>query len=173
MTTAHHAILLIFWMILGSCVGSFLNVCLYRVPRGMSVLRPRSRCPRCGAAIRARDNLPVLGWLLLRGCCRECRSPISPRYPAIELATGLLFASPYVIAVGLWHGDPWERIGAWRLIPLLLACWTVTGLAVFAALLGWEARGPLSAHRARDPHPAAAGCGGPAANLPRSPADSR
>jgi leader peptidase (prepilin peptidase) / N-methyltransferase len=79
--------------ILGLAVGSFLNVVIYRVPAGESVVRPASRCPHCGAAIRNRHNVPVLGWLVLRGKCYDCKAPISPRYVLIELVTGLLFAA--------------------------------------------------------------------------------
>ncbi len=76
----------------GLVVGSFLNVVIYRVPRRESVVRPRSACPRCGVAIEARDNVPIFSWLFLRGRCRNCRSPISARYPLIEAATACLFA---------------------------------------------------------------------------------
>lgn len=79
--------------LLGLAVGSFLNVVIYRVPVGESVVHPASRCPSCGAAIRNRHNVPVLGWLVLRGKCYDCKAPISPRYPAVELITGLLFAA--------------------------------------------------------------------------------
>jgi leader peptidase (prepilin peptidase)/N-methyltransferase len=77
--------------ILGLIVGSYLNVVVYRLPRRLSTVVPRSRCPECGAPIRARDNLPVVSWLLLGGRCRACRTPISPRYPLIEVATAALF----------------------------------------------------------------------------------
>lgn len=79
--------------VLGLVIGSFLNVAIWRVPRGESVVRPASHCPRCGAAVRPRDNLPVLSWLLLRGRCRDCDQPISSRYPLVELATGALFVA--------------------------------------------------------------------------------
>jgi leader peptidase (prepilin peptidase)/N-methyltransferase len=72
-------------------VGSFLNVVAYRVPRGMSLVCPRSACPGCGAQIRARDNVPVVSWLLLRGRCRDCSMRISPRYPLVEAATAGAF----------------------------------------------------------------------------------
>ncbi len=72
---------------LGASIGSFLNVCIARLPAGESVVRPRSRCASCGEPIHARDNIPVLSWLLLRGRCRSCREPISWQYPAVELAT--------------------------------------------------------------------------------------
>jgi leader peptidase (prepilin peptidase) / N-methyltransferase len=86
-----HLFLDLYAAILGLIVGSYLNVVIYRVPLGLSTVTPRSRCPGCGAAIRAYDNLPVLSFLLLRGRCRACRTSISWRYPAIEAATSLLF----------------------------------------------------------------------------------
>lgn len=79
--------------VLGLIIGSFLNVVIWRVPRGESIVSPASRCPGCGTPIAPRDNVPVLSWLLLRGRCRHCGEPISPRYPAVELGTGLLFAA--------------------------------------------------------------------------------
>ena len=85
-------------LLVGSCalvgllVGSFLNVVVWRVPRGESVVRPPSACPACGAAVRPVDNVPVASWVLLRGRCRDCAAPISPRYPLVELGTAVLFA---------------------------------------------------------------------------------
>jgi len=81
---------------LGLAVGSFLNVVAYRVPRGESVVTPASACPACGTQIRARHNVPVAGWLVLRGSCFDCAEPISVRYPLIEAGTGLLFAAAAV-----------------------------------------------------------------------------
>jgi leader peptidase (prepilin peptidase)/N-methyltransferase len=78
-------------LLVGLIVGSFANVCIYRVPRGQSVVTPRSRCPGCGAPIASFDNIPVLSWLALKGRCRRCRRPISPRYPAVEAANGILY----------------------------------------------------------------------------------
>jgi len=80
---------------LGLCFGSFLNVCIYRLPRGKSVVTPRSACPHCGDPIPLYHNLPVLSWLILRGKCRSCQQPISLRYLVIELLTGLLFLGCY------------------------------------------------------------------------------
>ena len=74
----------------GATIGSFLNVVAYRLPRSESLVHPGSHCPGCGTAIKAYDNVPVLGWLWLRGRCRSCRKPISPRYPVIEATTGAL-----------------------------------------------------------------------------------
>ncbi len=79
--------------VLGLLIGSFLNVVIYRVPAGESIVSPPSRCPSCGAEIRNRHNVPVFGWLVLRGKCFDCKAPISPRYPIVELITGLLFAA--------------------------------------------------------------------------------
>lgn len=78
--------------VFGAIVGSFVNVVVYRVPRGESVVRPASRCPNCGEAVRARDNIPVVSWVLLRGSCRSCSSKISFRYPVVECLTATLFA---------------------------------------------------------------------------------
>jgi leader peptidase (prepilin peptidase) / N-methyltransferase len=87
-----HLFLALYAAVLGLIVGSYLNVVIYRLPLGLSTVTPRSRCPSCGAAIRAWDNLPVVSFLLLRGRCRACGDRISWRYPAVEAATSLLFA---------------------------------------------------------------------------------
>jgi len=81
----------------GLALGSFLNVCIYRLPREMSVVRPGSACPACRAPIAWYDNLPVISWLLLRGRCRACRERISPRYLIVELLTGALFVACYAV----------------------------------------------------------------------------
>lgn len=84
----------------GLIAGSFVNVVAYRVPKGMSVVAPRSACPRCGHEIRWHDNIPVVSWLLLRGRCRDCRGQISPRYPIVEVSTAVLYAAmPFAIGV--------------------------------------------------------------------------
>ena len=85
--------------VVGAIFGSFLNVVAYRLPRGESLSRPRSRCPQCQTPIKPYDNVPVLSWLALRGRCRSCRAPISARYPLVEAMTGLLCAS-VVLAKG-------------------------------------------------------------------------
>jgi leader peptidase (prepilin peptidase) / N-methyltransferase len=79
--------------ILGAIIGSFLNVVAYRLPRKESLLHPPSACPECGTPIKPYDNVPVLGWLWLRGRCRACGKPISPRYPIVEAVTGALCAA--------------------------------------------------------------------------------
>lgn len=86
-------LLFIFAGILGLAIGSFLNVVIYRVPAGRSIVVPASACPTCGSSIRTYDNVPVLSWLVLRGKCRDCAAPISVRYPLVELGTGLFFVT--------------------------------------------------------------------------------
>jgi len=82
----------------GLIFGSFLNVCIHRLPRGLSVVAPRSACPECHTAIAAYDNIPVLSWLILRGRCRRCGARITPRYAVVELICGLLFLLSYLQA---------------------------------------------------------------------------
>jgi len=79
-------------LLFGLVIGSFLNVLVHRLPRGESVIRPGSRCPACGAPVRGRDNIPLLSWLLLRARCRDCRAPISPVYPLVEVVNGALWS---------------------------------------------------------------------------------
>jgi leader peptidase (prepilin peptidase)/N-methyltransferase len=85
--------------LIGTVVGSFLNVCIYRIPWEKSVVWPSSRCPHCSAAIAARDNIPIVSWIGLRGECRSCGSPISARYPLVEALVGLLFLGAYLVDV--------------------------------------------------------------------------
>lgn len=80
-------------MLFGSLIGSFLNVVIYRVPRELSVVFPNSACPKCSLPIRAYDNIPVISWVILRGRCRGCKEPISPRYPAVEAANAMLYVT--------------------------------------------------------------------------------
>jgi len=82
-------------LFIGLSFGSFLNVCIYRLPLGLSVVMPRSKCPRCKHLIAFYDNMPVISWLILRGRCRQCKTRISPRYLFIELLTGALFLGCY------------------------------------------------------------------------------
>jgi leader peptidase (prepilin peptidase)/N-methyltransferase len=96
----------------GLAVGSFMTVAAYRLPKGESVLRPRSRCPACGAEIGARDNIPVFSWLLLGGRCRRCGERISVEYPLLELATATL-----VVLAAIRYSNPWHVV----LVACLLA----------------------------------------------------
>jgi leader peptidase (prepilin peptidase)/N-methyltransferase len=138
------------WLALvGLCIGSFANVVIARVPRGESIVRPRSHCPRCGHTLRWTENIPLLSWVLLRGKCKACHAPISVRYPLVELLTAALFLG--ALARFDWT---WSLVGALMLITLLvpltfidLEHWllpfslTLPGIALgigTAALLGWE-----------------------------------
>src|SRR3954451_16900711 len=77
---------------LGLVIGSFLNVVAYRLPRGESIVKPRSRCTTCGTEVRALDNIPLVSWVPVRGPCRRCSAQIPARYPVVELVTGVLFS---------------------------------------------------------------------------------
>ena len=105
----------LFVFVFGAAVGSFLNVVIYRLPAGLSLLHPPSRCPKCKTRLKPYDNVPVLGWLWLRGRCRYCRTRVSLRYPLIEFATGFLFLSLY----GKF-GLSLETAGYWLFVSLLL-----------------------------------------------------
>ena len=88
---------LAFFAPFGLIIGSFLNVVAYRLPRGESIVKPRSRCTTCGEEVRSYDNVPLVSWLALRGRCRHCGDSISARYPALELVTGLVFAAVVLV----------------------------------------------------------------------------
>jgi leader peptidase (prepilin peptidase)/N-methyltransferase len=92
-------------LLLGLFFGSFFNVCIWRIPRRKSIVRPPSHCPRCKTPIRFYDNIPVLSWLLLRGKCRACGKPISARYPLVEALTGVLF-----LLLALRFGVSWQLL---------------------------------------------------------------
>jgi leader peptidase (prepilin peptidase)/N-methyltransferase len=101
--------------LVGAAVGSFLNVCVYRWPEGLSVVRPPSRCPACETPIRWFDNVPVLGWLWLRGRCRACGVRISVQYPLIELFTASLW-----VAAAVRFGWSWQALSTAIFFTLLL-----------------------------------------------------
>lgn len=103
-------------LVFGCCVGSFLNVVIHRLPRGESVVSPPSACPACGHRIRPWENVPVLGWVFLRGRCSACASPISPRYPVVELVTGLL-----AVASLFWFGPTLQAAMSFTLLTCMLA----------------------------------------------------
>jgi len=117
-------IITVFFFLFGIVVGSFLNVCITRIPEDVSIVTPGSRCPRCATPIKPYDNVPVFAWLWLRGKCRECGQPISPMYPLIELATGLLF-----VAAFLEFGITQATV-KWLFFTCLLVILTVTDLRV-------------------------------------------
>jgi len=109
---------------LGLVVGSFLNVCILRIPAGESIVLPASHCPKCGKPIAPYDNVPVLSWLVLRGKCRNCKAPISAMYPAVEFLTGALFAA-CVFAFG-----PELDAVKWMVFCAILVVLAVTDLRV-------------------------------------------
>jgi leader peptidase (prepilin peptidase)/N-methyltransferase len=132
--------------LLGAICGSFLNVVIWRLPRKESLVSPASHCPKCNVPIRPWDNVPVVSWLVLRGRCRKCKAPISPRYPCIEavtallfVATGLMISSPLALAFALVFGAAMIVVTFidldHRIIPDTITLpGTVVGLV--AALLG-------------------------------------
>lgn len=148
--------------ILGASIGSFLNVVIYRVPAGLSLLRPPSRCPQCLHPLAMRDNVPVLGWLWLRGKCRYCRTAIAPRYPIVEAVTGILFVAALrnIAGPALLNLDLVLLVGHWILMSWLLALalidadtmtlpnpLTQSGLVLgllYQGVLGWSATGQTS-----------------------------
>jgi leader peptidase (prepilin peptidase)/N-methyltransferase len=89
-------IFVVFVFLVGASFGSFLNVCIGRWPEGLSVVKPRSRCPKCGHQIKASENIPILSWLMLRGRCSSCGESISIQYPIVELLVGLLWLAAYL-----------------------------------------------------------------------------
>jgi leader peptidase (prepilin peptidase)/N-methyltransferase len=108
--------------LLGLVIGSFLNVCILRIPADKSIVLPASSCPKCGKAIAPYDNIPVLSWLILGGKCRHCKTKISAMYPAVELLTGLLFLACY-FAFG-FTADALK----WAVFSALLVVLTITDL---------------------------------------------
>lgn len=133
----------------GACIGSFLNVVIYRIPAGISLIHPPSRCPQCMHSLGITENVPVFGWLWLRGCCRWCKTKISSRYPIVEALTGLVFMLVF------WRfGYSLETIGycaflSWLLSLSLIDLDTMTlpssltksGLVLglcFQGVIGWQ-----------------------------------
>lgn len=144
------ALILVF--LIGASIGSFLNVVIYRLPAGLSLIYPPSRCPHCLTRLKKRENIPVFGWLRLKGKCAHCKSRISPRYPTIEAVTGLLF-----LVVFLRFDVSLQTLGYWAFLSWLLALsmidldtmtlpnpLTQSGLVlglVFQTVMGWTTRG--------------------------------
>ncbi len=137
---------LLFFFALGGICGSFINVLVYRLPKGLNIVTPPSACPACGTRLTWRENVPIFGWLLLRGRCRFCKSRVSSEYPIVELFVALLFATFF-----LWFADPfildkigvnvrgwrpeWAADGLWRMWPTLLIILCLSGSFVAATLI--------------------------------------
>ena len=115
---------IVFFFLFGILFGSFLNVCITRIPEDISIVSPGSRCPRCGTPIKPYDNVPVFAWMWLRGKCRACGAPISVMYPLIELTTGLLFVAAFV-EFGIT-----QTTVKWLFFACLVIILTVTDLRV-------------------------------------------
>jgi leader peptidase (prepilin peptidase)/N-methyltransferase len=133
--TTLHLILAAGTFVYGSVIGSFLNVCIYRIPWEKSVVWPESRCPRCLAPIRKGDNVPILGWLLLRGRCRNCALPISARYPAIEALTASLCVAVYLVDVVL---DPHSFWMPTEVFPRVLYHQILISLLIVATFIDYD-----------------------------------
>jgi leader peptidase (prepilin peptidase)/N-methyltransferase len=136
--TSGLVMLLVFAGLLGLAIGSFLNVVVYRVPAGRS-LTPDSACPNCGTAIRKRDNIPVVSWLLLRGRCRGCAQPISARYPLVEAGTAAAFVlvtARFGPAILETQTAPDAAAGAVELVAFL----TLTAVSIALALIDLDTR---------------------------------
>ncbi|MEM9539853.1 MAG: prepilin peptidase [Cyanobacteria bacterium P01_E01_bin.42] len=144
-----------FVFVFGAAIGSFLNVVVYRIPTKLSILSPPSRCPYCLTQLGKGENIPILGWLLLKGKCKHCHAPISPRYPLVEAATGVLF-----LLVFWQFNTTGEIFGYWTFLSWLLALslidfdtftlpniLTQSGLIAglgFMLLWGWQETGTIS-----------------------------
>lgn len=145
---------LIFVFAFGAIVGSFLNVVVYRLPKGLNLVTPPSACPHCETRLTWRENVPIVGWILLRGRCRFCRSRISPEYPIVELLVATLFALIYAmwfmepsipgINPEYWQPD-WARDGLFRMWPqALLVCLLLAALTAITLIDGRTFTIPLS-----------------------------
>jgi len=142
-------LLQVWWFVLGAVLGSFLNVVIYRLPRKESLIWPGSHCPKCGHLIRWYDNIPVLSWLFLRGRCRDCSAPISPRYPVVEalaaLTVGLI---AFAVSGGRWRAVLAGGSQAWYVPFFSSAVLQVLMYSTFflslmaAAAMAWDRQVP-------------------------------
>lgn len=126
-----------FVVLLGACIGSFLNVCIYRIPREESLVAPGSHCPKCNRPIEWRDNIPILSWLFLRARCRHCGAPISPRYVLVEALVAVLFLLVW-LKFGMVPGD--RPIGLVPVTdwPLVLVYWLLASGLVVGTFVDFE-----------------------------------
>ena len=152
-----------FWFFaLGASIGSFLNVVVYRMPLGKSLVMTGSRCPTCGTPISRRDNVPILGWLMLGGRCRACQSPISLRYPTVEIVVGSLFLVLYFVELisGGWNlpirqrnmyaGVVWIVFYTkWDLVTIYLYHCAMLSMLLTLALIAFDQRRLLKKSLAR------------------------
>ena len=125
-----NTILAIFSFALGACIASFLNVVIWRVPRGESIVSPPSHCPKCGTPIKGYQNIPILAWLFLRGKCATCKAPISPRYILIETLGGCLFLAAF-LQQGLYQP-------LWACALELLVTWIWISLMIVGSMIDFD-----------------------------------
>jgi leader peptidase (prepilin peptidase)/N-methyltransferase len=136
--------ILVAWLFaLGAVVGSFLNVVVYRLPAGKSIVHPGSSCPACGHLIRWYDNVPIVSWFMLGGRCRDCRAKISPRYPLVEFAAGMLFAGFFLVAarpriVALADGNTATEPSGWVVLVRYGADLWLLSTLLSAALIEFD-----------------------------------
>jgi leader peptidase (prepilin peptidase) / N-methyltransferase len=136
-----------FVFMVGAAVGSFLNVVIYRIPEGLSLLYPPSRCPQCKTQLKVYDNVPILGWLWLKGRCRSCGCSISPRYPLVEAATAVLFVLTYMV-----FGLTLQTLGYCLFLSWLLALTMIdfdlmilpNSLTQSGVIAGWAFQGAIA-----------------------------
>ena len=139
-----------FVLMLGAAVGSFLNVVIYRIPEGLSLLHPPSRCPQCRTQLKFYDNVPVFGWLWLKGRCRTCSCAIPARYPLIEAATAALFVLTYIV-----FGPTLQTVGYCLFLSWLLALTMIdfdlmilpNSLTQSGVIAGWVFQGAIAFHQ--------------------------
>ena len=133
--------------VLGAAVGSFLNVVVYRLPAELSLIHPPSSCPKCKTKLKAYDNVPVFGWLWLRGRCRSCRLPIAARYPIVEFSCACLFVSVYKLFGSSWATPGYWLFVCWLLVLALIDLDTMTlpnSLTASGLVIGWLFQGWMS-----------------------------
>jgi leader peptidase (prepilin peptidase) / N-methyltransferase len=153
--------------VVGASIGSFLNVVIYRVPRRLSIVRPRSHCPRCGTELGDAENVPVISWVVLRGRCRHCHEPISVRYPIVELATAALFVAFSLVLRSFAPVAPLDCLAAAALAGAAIALdqLPVPRSIVLAAAIGAASLAAVSIAERTDHRLAWAAIGGAAAVL--------
>nr|WP_227500030.1 A24 family peptidase [Synechococcus sp. PCC 7335] len=139
--------LLLLIFVLGTAIGSFLNVVVYRLPESLSLLYPPSCCPKCGVRLKLYDNVPVFGWFWLGGRCRNCKQPIAFRYPLVEFATGGVFVLVFTRFGLTWQTPCYWIFLCWLLVLALIDLDTMTlpnRLTASGLILGWGFQGSIS-----------------------------
>jgi len=126
----------VFWTCVGACIGSFLNVCIWRIPNGMSLITPPSHCPKCGHSIPFYENIPVFSWFLLRGKCSSCHEGISIRYPIVEAMTAMTFLGVYLFVPPGTVAYRWPILS----IPALILWFVLASVLIASAFTDCDCR---------------------------------